>query len=85
MEFESKDKLMEHAQVHMGNKQVSSGNMTKYNARKVIGGSVAGAEIKKLIKKFVNELKIREDLSEARRISCVQRLRVPILPRAFSR
>jgi hypothetical protein len=45
MEFESKDKLMEHARVHMGNKQVSSGNMTKYNARKVIGGSVAGAII----------------------------------------
>ncbi|MCW6158337.1 MAG: hypothetical protein LVQ63_02480 [Thermoplasmatales archaeon] len=42
-------------------------------------------EIKKLIKKFVNELKIREDLSEVGRMSCVQRLRVPILPRAFSR
>ena len=42
-------------------------------------------EIKKLIKKFVNELKIRGDLSEVGRMSCVQRLRIPILPRAFSR
>ena len=45
MEFESKDKLMEHAQMHMSNKSTSSGRLMEYNARKVIGGSIAGAII----------------------------------------
>ncbi len=52
------------------------GNFTLEYELKMLEKEPYNAEIKDLIKKFVREMKIKEDMSEIRRINYVQRLRI---------